>query len=859
MTPTPVVPTPTLTATIAPTTTQTPTPSPTQTPTLINGMSVMATTYQNGTRIQWEAGYQPTNLGFRVYREVNGVKALVSPDLIAGSALLSGPTISLAAGRGYSWWDKFASPGINYWVEELDIHGNRTLYGPVVSVQGTGSAPGQISSQLLSSLNLSHVSAPQFVVQPTPMGFAAAVAKATPKPTASPTPLPAQTAIKLGISQPGWYRVPLKTLTANGLKAGNGNKLHLYAEGVEQPLEIKTAGVEFYGTGLDTPSTNTRVYWLVNGAVSKTHVGTSNLRSKVNAGADFLAAVELRDRSIYFPAANSPTGIDFFGQVVSTTALDETVTATNLSRPDNAMLEVGLQGVTAGTHTVTVELNNIMLDTVTFADQQNQSFLLPASSIANGANVVTLTAENPGDVSLVDHLTLTYEQTYAAVSDQLQLIAPPSQVVTVSGFSSSKVRMIDISNPSAPIELTVTAKRPKGSTTWNATATAPAGTFAGATDRTIIAFRSDLTGTPDSMTLHTPATLTPFPSQVDTIMISPSTLTGALQPLISLRQSQGLHVTTVDIAQIYDAFNFGEKDPVAIKNFLQSANNSTPAPRYVLLVGDASYDPRNFLGLAAVRPDLVPTEFTNSDGVQALSDGWFTDFANNLEPQMAIGRLPAITAADVTALVNKIVAYDSVTPGNVFLLASDLSDPSVPTGFTFADDSNSLLGLLPAGASATSITRAADNSNHQALIDAINSSPDVVNYIGHGNENTWGGLSTGQNWLTNADVPALTNNAHPAVFFLMTCLNGFFADPMQESIAEALLRANGGAVAVWASSGLTVPSGQVAAAQMLYQSLFSSQNAPALGPATRQAQNFSTDPDVKQTWNLLGDPETQLR
>src|SRR5208283_2119856 len=107
---------------------------------------------------------------------------------------------------------------------------------------------------------------------------------------------------------------------------------------------------------------------------------------------------------------------------------------------------------------------------------------------------------------------------------------------------------------------------------------------------------------------------------------------------------------------------------------------------------------------------------------------------------------------------------------------------------------NSLLSLLPAGATVTSITRAADNSNHQALIDAINTSPDLVNYFGHGNENTWGGLSTDQNWLTNADVPALTNSAHPAVFILMTCLNGFFADPMQESIAEALLRANGGAV-----------------------------------------------------------------
>jgi hypothetical protein len=35
--------------------------------------------------------------------------------------------------------------------------------------------------------------------------------------------------------------------------------------------------------------------------------------------------------------------------------------------------------------------------------------------------------------------------------------------------------------------------------------------------------------------------------------------------------------------------------------------------------------------------------------------------------------------------------------------------------------------------------------------------------------------------------------------------------------------------------------------------------AVPLGEAARQAQNSSSDPDVKQTWNLLGDPETNLR
>jgi hypothetical protein len=44
----------------------------------------------------------------------------------------------------------------------------------------------------------------------------------------------------------------------------------------------------------------------------------------------------------------------------------------------------------------------------------------------------------------------------------------------------------------------------------------------------------------------------------------------------------------------------------------------------------------------------------------------------------------------------------------------------------------------------------------------------------------------------------------------MTCLNGLFHDVYTESLAEAMLKAQqGGAVAVWASSGLTGPEGQV--------------------------------------------------
>jgi hypothetical protein len=131
-----------------------------------------------------------------------------------------------------------------------------------------------------------------------------------------------------------------------------------------------------------------------------------------------------------------------------------------------------------------------------------------------------------------------------------------------------------------------------------------------------------------------------------------------------------------------------------------------------------------------------------------------------------------------------------------------------------------------------------------------------VNFIGHGSIGVWNGL------LSSEDTENLINRDLP--FFVgMTCLNGHFQDVYMDSLAEALLKApQGGAVAVWTSSGLTMPDKQAVMNKELIKLLFFNTNGGqslTLGEATAKAKASISDQDIRRTWILFGDPTTRLR
>ena len=142
------------------------------------------------------------------------------------------------------------------------------------------------------------------------------------------------------------------------------------------------------------------------------------------------------------------------------------------------------------------------------------------------------------------------------------------------------------------------------------------------------------------------------------------------------------------------------------------------------------------------------------------------------------------------------------------------------------------------------------------IINAINAGPLLVNYAGHGSPDVW----TNGAILSSSDIAGLTNGNRLPFFVSMTCLNGRFQDSNRVSLAEALLKTEaGGAIAVWASSGLTEPDAQSAIDQQLMRLLFSDGQPITLGDAVREAKATTNDINVRRTWIFFGDPTMRLK
>ena len=420
-----------------------------------------------------------------------------------------------------------------------------------------------------------------------------------------------------------------------------------------------------------------------------------------------------------------------------------------------------------------------------------------------------------------------------------------------------------------------------------------------AEDRVLTVTPGSKLARPVRIVLDQPSNLRRTEHQADYVMITHGSLREAIEPLANFHRSRGLAVSMVDVEDVYDEFSFGIEDPRAIREFLSFAFErwTRPAPRFVLLVGDASWDARNEVAIDANYADwtnrpfeiarfvknrstpypalegeasgppandrhLIPTLSYLSRQGPAASDHAFVAFNDPGRPDLAIGRLPVTEPDEVAAIVEKTIRY--VTQAET----EDWEPEDWRQKIVYVtSEARGLQRVTDRVATAASVhgyepikvypeSEATSNeATTGRLIDAIDDGATMVYFHGHGGRYIWRtgprDLEKNHDLLTLDDLDRLTPSAKLPVIVSMTCYSAPFDHPSADSIGEKLLRMEErGSAAVIAASWRSTPRASWGETLVREFALPDT----TVGEALMRTKREFPDSELVHLFNLLGDP-----
>jgi len=829
-------------------------------PTMVDMFSTDAVQGKRGVTLSWQTTREVDNLGFHVYRQVpGGPMVRLNDRIITGSALITGRRSEQA--RNYRFIDHKPLEGFaQYYVEDVDLNGTKKLHGPITPRTATSEAeePPVTTEPDPTLGSLGGI----FTTQP---GMGVAI-------PAAPLPASAQLseqwqvaavpAVKIVVTKPGWYRVKKSDLVAAGFDPGdNGKVLSVFTDGTEVPalVNAKNEGkfdlddsIEFFGRGIDMPGTGSRVYYITAKRGSGLRVKSTGSRGNSGspAPASFPFTFERVDKYVFFTSmVTNGDRENFYGPVLTSWPVDQTLTVANREASGSAQLEIAVQGVTANMqHVLQVKLNGSVVGTVRIDGRVRkvQTLTIAAAQLLEGNNVVTLTAQNGWeDVSVLESLRLTYPHRFRADSDALTFSVPAGTKVSVGGFSTDKVRVLDVTDPLVPQVVDADVTSEAGGTKSVSFATTGNG------KRVLFAFAETRVLAPAQIAWNEPSSWNATSNAANLVIITNRAFTEPAKVLKAARDAQGIATSVVDVQNVYDEFSYGHHGPEAIREFLRQTQKWKTAPRYVILLGDASFDPRNYMGFGSY--DFVPTKLVPTAYIKAPSDDWFADFNGTGIPTMAIGRIPARTAAQAKAVVDKLIARGATAPSGGWAQYVEMI-ADAQNGYPFERAADQLTATIPPAFTVDRINIASTPSPSTAIVNAFTRGSILTNFIGHGSTELW------SNGVFSSGAAYALNNGNRLPFVVaMNCLNGYFHDLWTESISEALMNnANGGAIGVWASSALSGTSGQLDVNLAFNRNVFGA-TPMTVGDAAILAKQATANGDVRRTWILFGDPTIKLK
>ncbi len=710
------------------------------------------------------------------------------------------------------------------------------------------------------------------VVNPSTVPLAIAPASSAPQPSTSSISEPqpsVMTPVKILVRRTGIHRVTYADLAGAGVDPTGIDPATfvLTNRGVEVPIEVTGEedgsfdpgdAIRFFGETLDSEETWDNVYRLTGGVRAGLRMEARDVTPDPLAPVpnDFRNTAYQETDVLYWASIVEPDSPWYWDKLAVTTPgtpsfVDYNFDLRNVSADATLVgrVEVRIRSrrETPGpspNHHVRVYFNGNLVDDQRWTGLQARILGgdIPQGWIVEGINTVRV--ENPADLGLTtqeewtDWVRVEYYDRFAAESDYLAFDAATTatQKIEVTAFSGSDIVGYDVSDPLAPRRLAGFEVVPDGTGFRVRLSNAP-GTAAGP----FVLLREGAALAPFGLVVDRPSDLRAEASRgADLLIVVHENFRNAIQPLADHREAGGLRVVVAPLTEVYDEFNGGIAETQGIRNFVQWAfeNYAPPAPTYLLLVGDATFDPKDLKGEG---DNYVPAFFYYQDGVgYAPSDSWYGAVSGgDLVPDLAVGRVSARTPTDVTRYVNNLIGYESSPPvaalNSGLLYVADDDDASFET---LLEDL--IAKFQPPAMQARRVylndypqTASGVDQATQAIRDALDIGSLVTTYAGHGARTQW----AGENLWVNGDVSTLQPTGHLSFVLALNCVNGLFTalDAEPYSLGEEWgRRPDRGAVGNWAPSATGTLLNYDVLADRFFEQLFRNKNT-RLGNATWQA------------------------
>ena len=729
---------------------------------------------------------------------------------------------------------------------------------------------------------------------------------------------PNQTYLKLYVADDGIYRINKIDFTNAGVNADvidprtlkiyyKGSQLPVFVNGEQDGVFNDTDYVDFFGKrnyrGLtNTYNSNndvvyvtdeyfnsysdTSAYWIGWGGAYGTRFTNYSYSSSILYPSDFYYKKLHFERDLYYSYGEQLNNQDyrnfnnekfqgegwFWQQLLWGNTITQNFTSPYVSAsPQNCMLKVfaypqSQSSTVSNEHRIVVTINNNRLDTIAvnhFTKMDTTLYFSSSFLNASSNNVAKVKYTPPDaiayDVSLnFDMFEIYYPKSFTFDSNSVRFSTnstdSTSKIFKIKGFvSSNPISIYDVKN---------------GLRIASYSLSADTLVFTGKGDGSFEINNKAITKKPFRVKQRTVPAFASSSNGVDYLLVYNKLFETQAEQLRAYRNSHdGFRSVKAEMEDIYDIFNYGIEDPIAIRNFVKYINDNWQQPRisYICLMGRASLDPKRNSSTSVYYQNLVPV-YGNPP-----SDGYFANLNLNsftYYHQIAIGRLPVYSTQEAQDVVNKIIAYES-QPLDLWIKKSVF----VSGGYSrsdqmqFVGQSNTFLNNniypAPLSMSATKIffndtSGLVTFNSSDSIKNSINRGAALVSYIGHSGNGYWD--------YTFSEPGVLSNGNKLPLVFSMTCFTGKNAEPTARGYSEKyLITPNRGAIGFISSTGWSFFPGGGNIFEQHFLNGFSADSLRRIGDLMKFASTsmssdsaYFTPRNTMNCYNLIGDPATKF-